>query len=430
MSTSTIALIILACCIVLWVTELIPLVITAVMGATAMIATGVLTLAQGYGPFASETVWVVLGMTTVGNAMFETGAAQKIGNVIIKFAGDNERRLVMISSFAAGVISAFMANTGTTALFIAIFGGLIAANPKLNLKNLLLPVGITTCVGGACTLVGSTPQLVARGIMVDMLGQDIGFFTQTPVGAILLIACVAYFTSFGYTWCKKIWGDKSEEEIQAAQSANVQSEETKAEVNMTKIYTIIIIFALAVAGFITGAFNSIGIVAMIAGLCAIVTKCISSKRCFEMMDWNTVGVLGGALGIAAGLDVSGAGKMIALNFINMVGTEASAFTIFAMIMLIAVILTQFMSNTALVAMILPVVLFITMDMGLNSYSFAMGIIFAANMSFSTPLATPTVTMSMVAGYSFMDIVKYALPLNVVAYFLVILFVPLFFPLTL
>jgi sodium-dependent dicarboxylate transporter 2/3/5 len=435
MSTATIAIIILLVCVVLWVTELIPLATTAVMGATLMVVFGVLTLSQGFSNFASETVLVVLGMTTVGNAMFETGAARLIGSGITKIAGNNERLLVGISSLAAGALSAFMSNTGTTAIFIAILTGLAATNPNFKLKNLLMPIGITTAIGGCCTLVGSTPQLVARGIMVEHLGQDIGFFTLTPVGSILLLAAVAYFVVIGYPLGKKIWGTREEEIKHSAESVGSMAVskdkvEPQEQYDLKKVYTIIIIFALAVTGFITGTFNSIGLVSMCAGLLAVLTGCISQKKCFQMMDWNTIAVLGGALGVAAGLSVSGAGELIAKSFIDLVGADASAFVIFASILLIATILTQFMSNTALVAMLLPIALFICKEMGFNGYAFAMGIIYAANLSYSTPVATPTTTMTLVAGYRFIDQVKYALPLNIISYFLAIFMVPLFFPLVL
>jgi len=429
MSIAVLSIVILGICVVLWVTEAIPLVTTAVLGCVLMSVFNVAKFSEIWGGFASDTVWLVIGMVTLGNAMFATGAAQMIGRGIIKVAGTNERTLLIVSMAVAAVISAFLSNTATVAMFIAIFTGLIATNPHLKMKNLLMPVGLAAVAGGVCTLVGSTPQVVAQGILEKQLGKGFGMFDFTPVGAPIVVVMILFVVLIGYPLGKKIWGG----EQQAVETTEVAKTETvatdAAPQNMTKIYIVLAIFALTVFGFVQG-FFSVGLTCMIAGTACVLFRCIPQKEVFEKMDWNAVGVLGGALGIAEGLSKSGGGKMIADAFIGLVGTDASAFIIFAALVFICMALTQFMSNTATVAMLVPIALFICADMGFNPYAFAMGLIVAANMSFATPVATTPLTMTLVAGYKFMDYVKVGGVFNIVCYFLVIAVVPIFFPLIL
>lgn len=430
MSIATLSIVILAICVVLWVTEAIPLVTTAVLGCVLMSVFNVAKFSEIWGGFASDTVWLVIGMVTLGNAMFATGAAQMMGRGIVKVAGTNERTLLIVSMLAAAVISAFLSNTATVAMFIAIFTGLIATNPHLKMKNLLMPVGLAAVAGGVCTLVGSTPQVVAQGILEKQLGKGFGMFDFTPVGAPIVVVMILFVAFIGYPMGKKIWGGEEAHLDMAKAKEEAAAEGAIAtQHNMTKIYIVLAIFALTVFGFIQG-FFSVGLTCMIAGTACVLFRCIPQKEVFEKMDWNAVGVLGGALGIAEGLSKSGGGKMIADAFINLVGTDASVFMIFAALVFICMALTQFMSNTATVAMLLPIALFICKDMGFNPYAFAMGLIFAANMSFSTPVATTPLTMTLVAGYKFTDYVKVGGAFNIVCYFLVIALVPMFFPLIL
>lgn len=424
MSTATLSIIILLVCVVLFVTEVIPLVTTAVLGATAMVVFKVCTFSEGYGGFASETVFMIVGVIVLGSAMFETGAAKLLGQSILRIAGSNERVILGVSMTIAAAISAFISNTATVAMFIAILGGLVASNKNIKVKNMLMPIGLAAIAGGTCTLVGSTPQLIAQGILAQQLGKGFSIFDFTPIGLPIVLVMIVFALFVAYPMGKKIWGDRYDEGV------NIATQDTKTDdkpINMTKVYIVLCVFALTIMGFITGTFG-VGTTAMMAGLACVITGCISQKRVFETMDWISVGVIGGALGIAQGLAVSGGGKMIADAFINLVGHDASPFIIFAAIIFICMVLTQFMSNTATVAMLVPIALFICQDMGYNPYCFAMGLIFAANMSFSTPVATTPLTMTLVGGYKFMDYVKIGGTFNIICYFLVIALVPFFQPL--
>jgi sodium-dependent dicarboxylate transporter 2/3/5 len=431
MSPAEISIIILVICVVLFVTEIIPLPTTAVFGCTAMAAFGVCSFGEAYSGFASNTVMMVIGVIVLGNAMFETGAAQLLGKGIVKLAGDNERNILILSMIAAAVLSAFLSNSATVAMFIAIISGVAATSSKIRRKNLFMPIGMAAVAGGCCTLVGSTPQVVAQGILIDRVGEGFNFFDFALPAVPIVIAMIIYFATIGRYLGIKIWGDRYEEGIEDASKVSQEADVMKAEkdVNMTKIVIVLIIFALTITGFVTGIFQ-VGLTSMIAALACVMTGCISQKKAFESMDWVAVTVLGGALGIATGLDVSGGGEMIANGFINLVGFEAAPFIIFSAIVFIVMALSQFMSNTATTAMVVPIAIFICRDLGLNPFAFAMGIIIAANMSFSTPVATTPITLTLVGGYKFMDYVKVGGIFNVISYFLVILLVPLFFPLVL
>jgi len=432
MSAAITSILVLVVCVFLWVTEIIPLVTTAMIGVVAMVALKACSFTDAFSGFGSSTVMLVIGMVTLGNAMFETGAAQLLGRKVLSVASDNERLLLGISAVLACIISAFLSNTATVAMFMAIFGGLAAVNPKIKPKNLIMPVGMASVAGGVCTLVGSTPQVVAQGILIDNLGKGFEFFDFALIGAPICICMVIYFITIGYPMGKRVWGSREEEEsgvVEAAAASTITPEDSEPEINMSKVYMALIIFALTVVAFVTKAFN-IGITCMISGLLCILTGCISQKKAIEKMDWNALGILAGSLGIAKALQVSGGGEMIANGFVGLFGADITPFILYAVIIFIAMAMSQFMSNTGTTAILVPIVLFICKDMGLNPYAFAMGIVIAANMSFSTPVATTPITLTLTAGYRFTDYVKVGGPFNIIAYFLILIVTPIVYSLRL
>jgi sodium-dependent dicarboxylate transporter 2/3/5 len=118
---------------------------------------------------------MVIGVIVLGNAMFETGAAQLLGKGIVKLAGDNERNILILSMIAAAVLSAFLSNSATVAMFYSNNIRCAATSSKIRRKNLFMPIGMAAVAGGCCTLVGSTPQVVAQGILIDRVGEGFNF---------------------------------------------------------------------------------------------------------------------------------------------------------------------------------------------------------------------------------------------------------------
>ena len=132
---------------------------------------------------------------------------------------------------------------------------------------------------------------------------------------------------------------------------------------------------------------------------------MSIKRLYELTDWNTFFVLGGAIGLAAGLDQSGAGKLIADTAVHYVG-NSSAFIVFATFCLVGVILTQMMSNTATTAMMAPIGIFVANGIGFSPIPLLMGLACCCAAAYMTPVGTPPNTIVLGPGnYRFMDYMK-------------------------
>ena len=428
------SLIIFAVCVVLFIWNKLPAALVAILGLSAMILTGVVKFSDGFKNFGGYIIVLICSMMVVGEATFQTGLAKLIGNKVISLAHGNERLVIMLATALTAICSAFLSNVATFAIMIAILTGICAGNKNVKFMNVILPVGMAAVIGGAATLVGSTPQLTAQGIMQETFGEDMSFSFTTfliPTG-IIIVLLVIYAGFIGYPLGKKIWGNRAEyNEIPVAEGDDINAPAP----NQKRMPVMIVIFVLTILGFIfcdsikkiIPEFN-LGMVSLIAAILCVLTGCISHKKAIKSINWNLGLWFCSCLGIAAGLDKSGGGELLANWFIGLFGENVSPIVLYIALVVLVTVLTQFLSNSTVLAIVLPVVFSVTTRLGFNGYAFAVGLTISGAMAVATPLANSTIGMSMIAKYKFSDFVKYAGPITLIAIIVLSIVVPMMYPL--
>jgi len=416
---STIAIIIIVLLMALFILELLPIATTAILACIAMAVFGVIPFSRAFSGFGNDIVFLMAGMMTVGNALFETGAARVMGSKIIKMVGTNEKIFLVALIVVALPISAFLSNTATAAIMLPIAAaGISASGGKFTKKNTYMIVGMAAVTGGGLTLVSSPPQLIAQGILEDGGHEVMGFFDIGVFGLPLFILLIVFATTIGYKLQKHVFNFE-----EVPDTAPATNDETEPPVNKRKMWTSVAVLAFCVVGFITGLWSA-GIVAMIGAVVCVVTGCISQKKAFQKMDWTTIIIFGCSFGFAAGLEYSGAGEMIANATIRLLGDAISPWLLCAALAFIAVLLTNFMSSTATAALLIPIAVFSAVEMGYDVRSVVMAVAIASSIGYATPMSTPPMTMTLPAGYRFVDYIKVGGLFNLLAFILIVLLFPL------
>ena len=426
MEASTIALIIMGAMLVLYITERIPIATTSILACIALAVFGVIPITTAFAGFGNDIVFLIAGMVIVGNALFETGVARVIGEKIMSLVGTNEKVFIVAIILVSVVISLFMNNSATASLMLPIAGAAIAASKgRLKKKNMFLMVGIAVCVGGGITLVGSPPQLIAQAFLEEHGHETMGFFEIGYFGIPVLILLLVFYLTVGMKLQKKVFDfpEVEDDDKKAASSGgDAVFEEPKSVVKMCISLGILI---FCIVGFIVGLWT-MGIVAMVGAVLCVVTGCISQKRVFEKMDWTTVIIMACSFGFAAGLDQSGAGKMIATGMIDVLGDNLNLWLLCSVLAFVSMILTNFMSSTAAASILVPISAFAAMEAGFDVKAAVMITAVATNIGYATPVSTPPITMTLVGGYRFMDYVKVGGLFNVLAFILIVALIPLVF----
>ena len=166
----------------------------------------------------------------------------------------------------------------------------------------------------------------------------------------------------------------------------------------------------------------------IGALALIITGVISEKQALNSIDLKTIFLFGGTLSLAAALEKTGAGEMVAETVMNLLGENPSPYVLTFVVFILCCIMTNFMSNTATTALMAPICLSIAEGMGADPRAVLMACVIGGSCAYATPIGMPANTMVVGAGgYTFMDYVKAGLPLIVIATIVSMIILPIAFP---
>ena len=418
MSQITITLLFLLFAIVMFMWEKIPLGLTSMIVCVGLVVTGVLEWQTAFAGFIDSNVILFVAMFIVGGALFETGMANKIGGIVTHFA-KTERQLIVAIMVIVGVMSGFLSNTGTAAILIPVVIG-IAAKSGYSRSRLLMPLVFAAAMGGNLTLIGAPGNMIAQSGM-EGIGLKFGFFDYAKVGVPILIVGIIYFAFIGYKFLPNKEG--SDEGI---------FDESKdfSHVPKWKQYLSLVILLLTLVGMIFE--EQLGIKLCVIGcmgaLALMITGVISEKDALASIDLKTNFLFGGTLSLAAALEQTGAGELIAEKVIGMLGDNPSPYVLTFVIFMLCCVMTNFMSNTATTALMVPIGISIAQGMGADPSAVLMACVIGGSCAYATPIGMPANTMVVTAGgYTFKDYAKAGVPMILVATVVSMILLPIFYP---
>ncbi len=216
MDPAIITLCVLAVAAFLFITELIPLAVTAMAACTALGILGVLPSKQVYAGLSNSTVVLFGGMFVIGAAMFKTGLAEAIGIAVVKKAGTNQVPLMAAIMLVTIALSAVSSNTGTVACLMPVIIGICQA-ANISPSKELMPLAIAANVGGTITMIGTPPNVIVTGALTAAGLPTFGFFEFAYIGIPLSIIIVLYTLFIGRHFVPdKQAGAMDEEAVKAA----------------------------------------------------------------------------------------------------------------------------------------------------------------------------------------------------------------------
>ena len=427
MDPAIITLCVLAVAAFLFVTELIPLAVTAMAACTALGILGVLPSKQVYAGLSNSTVVLFGGMFVIGAAMFKTGLAEAIGVAVVKKAGTGEVKLMAAVMLVTIALSSVSSNTGTVACLMPVIIGICQA-AKIPASKQLMPLAIAANVGGTITMIGTPPNVIVTGALSAAGLPTFGFFEFAYIGIPLSIIITAYVLFIGRAFLpEKKAGDMDEEAVKAAkEEAGATGDGAKSK---TKMWISGLILLGVVAAMALGLKNlPLQTAAVTGAILCVITGCLKEKEAYAGIDWVTIFLFAGMLSVATAMEKTGAGKLIADTVVSMMGDNPNPYVLTAVLFLISNVLTQFMSNTASAALLAPIGISIAQSIGCDPKPVLMALGIAASMAFATPMATPPNTLVLgPGGFSFNDYVKIGVPMCIISLVACVIIIPIFWP---
>lgn len=419
MEPITITLCLLVFAIVMFVWEKVPLAVTSMVVCVALVLTGVLDLKQAFAGFIDSNVILFVAMFIVGGALFETGMANKVGGVITHFA-KTEKQLIFTIMVVVGVMSGFLSNTGTAAVLIPVVIG-VAAKSGFARSRLLMPLVFAAALGGNLSLIGAPGNLIAQSALQN-IGSGFGFFEYAKVGLPMLLCGILYFLTIGYKFLPAT--------ANSGEVGSVGEQRDYSHIPRWKQILSLVVLIATILGMIfekqTGI--SLTVAGCIGALVLVFTGVLTEKQAYKAIDSQTIFIFGGTLALAKALEMTGAGKLVADHVIGMLGQNSSPFMLMVVVFALSVIMTNFMSNTATVALLVPVSLSIAAGMGADPKAVLMATVIGSSCAYATPIGMPANMMVLSAGgYKFVDYAKSGLPLIIVSTIVSLVLLPILFP---
>ena len=419
MAQSTKCLLLLAVIAVFFITEIIPLAVTATAGSIACGLLGFIPAKQVFSGLSNSTVVLFAGMFVVGAAMFYTGLAQKIGETVVKVTGSGENSLMFGIMLVGAALSSVLSNTGTAACLLPVVLGVCSA-AKIPASRELMPLAFACGIGGIITLVGTPPNIIAAGALAQAGYEPFGFFEFAKIGIPLTIGAMAYMMLLGKHLIPKreLNSDQDiEQEIEANETSS-----TKMVVSGVILLVVVLVMALGIKGI------TLEMAAILGALVCVLTGCLTEKQAYASIDWVTIFLFAGMMPVSKAMDKTGAGKLIASWAVSLMGGSPSPMVVTIVLFIISCGLTQFMSNTASAALLCPIGIAIAKQLGASPHAVLMAIAVAASCAFATPVGTPPNTLVLgPGGYKFMDYVKAGTGLVIVSFLISIVLIPMFWP---
>lgn len=428
-----------------WITEAIPIAVTALLPIILFPLTGGLSLSETTASFGHKYVFLYVGGFIIAIAIEKWGLHKRISLNIINFIGTNVVNIILGFMVATAFMSMWISNTATSVMMLPIGMAIVAQlrdNPDTiedeNLifgKALMLAIAYSASIGGMSTLIGTPPNLVLAGVVEETYGYEITFAQWFkfgfPISVILLFICWKYLTTFAFKFKQKTFpGGRSEIKKQLKALGNISYEEK----------LIAAVFALTAVAWMTRSYLLKPLIpaiddTIIAMISAIIIFLLPTKnRERRLLNWEEAtklpwGILllfGGGMALAAGFKDSGLALWIGSQ---MTLLEGVSLLLLVFILIASVnFLTEITSNLATTAMLLPILYPMAKTIDVHPFVLMVSATVAASCAFMLPVATPPNAVVFGSGYlRIPDMVKAGIWMNLLSIILLTLFVYFLLP---
>lgn len=406
-----------------WITEAVPIPITALLGPALAVLCGVGGVKEMFASFGDPVIFLFLGSFVIAEAMSVHGLDRRIAYAILnrRWVGSSSTRILLAFVGITAGLSMWLSNTATTAMMYPIAMGVLAALSRLLKRGdgtsadlqrmrfgtaLMLVCAYSSSIGGIGTPVGTPPNLIALGQLAELTGTRIPFFQwmaiALPIVGVMLVFAVLYFRFAFPPEVGKIEGS----------AAFIAEERGKLGAWKAGERNVLVAFLITaslwvlpgVAGLVLGAdspttrvltnFLPESVVALLGAALLFVLPVSWSERRFtaswtdvSRIDWGTLLLFGGGLALGGAMFKTGLAEAVGHALTGLTGARSLVALTF-LFSVFAIYFTEVTSNTATATMLVPLAIAAAKAAGVSPIEPAIGCAIGCSMAFMLPVATP------------------------------------------
>lgn len=410
--------------VVLWVTEALPLPVTALLGAAACVVLAVAPAKEVFAPFADPLMFLFIGAFILARGIFLHGLDRRVAYAVLSlpWVGARPARILLAFGAATALISAWISNTATTAMMFGIGLSILAAlqsrtsagaiDPRYP-TALMLMTAFAASIGGLATPVGTPPNLIGIGFIRSQLGVEVPFFRWmligVPIAAALFAFLAVYLNAVGRSGIREL--PAGAELIRQERERLGPWTRGQRSVALAFGVTVALWVAPGVAALVAGEASPLYLglgrripegVAAVAGATLLFVLPGEDGRAItwreaSRIDWGVVLLYGGGFALGVLSFRTGLAEAIGRGLTTLLPVEGG-FGLLAASVVLAAILSETTSNTASANMVVPVVIAIARAADLDPLEPALGATFGSSLGFMLPVSTPCNAIVYGSGY--------------------------------
>ena len=430
-----------------WITEAVPIAVTALLPVVLFPLTGGLDLEPTTAAYGHRYVFLFLGGFLIAMTIEKWGLHRRIALGTIALIGSNVRMIILGAMAATWLLSMWISNTATAVMMLPIATAIVAqlrddpTTPEVDEndtfgKAFMLAIAYAASIGGMASLIGTPVNLVLVGVVKEAFGVEISFAqwfaVGFPVSIFLLLLCWWYLTRMAFNFEQKGFaGGRAEVRRQLRALGPMSREEKKVLIVFTLTALAWIFRTSVLERFIPGIDDPV--IAMVGGMLLFIVPGPSIDRPLlewteaVRLPWGIILLLGGGFALASGFAGSGLADYIGSSL--SVPEGVGLFVVILAVTAVVNFLTEITSNVATTSMLMPVFAAAALPLGIHPYAMMVPATLAATCAFMLPVATPPNAVVFGSGYlTIPNMVRAGLWLNLLSIIVITLFCYFLLPL--
>lgn len=408
--------------------------VVALTGAAVLLMAGVVRPVEVQGAFASPAIIALASLFVIAYALELSGLLDRAIEAAVRLCRQMGSAGLWLLMAMCGGASAFLNNTPIVVLGAPVVRD-VATTLGLSPKRYLMPLSYITVMGGCCTLIGTSTNLLVND-MARVAGQPrFGMFEILPVGlAVTVVGGLYLFFVSG-----RLLGDRVED-VEGDERPPVpdQLEMAGAQVGDAELFKETRPFSPAKAAISLGVFVGaimlatvdiapIASTALTGAVLLILLRVITPDEAYSGLKPEILILIAGMVVIGIAMEESGLAADATQLLIATVD-GLSPLTALIILYVATLILTELLSNATVAVLVTPIAVALAESLGVSPRPFLIAVMLSASAAFATPFGYQTnVIVYQMAGYRYMDFVRVGLPLNIVTAIVAIGTIPVFFP---
>jgi sodium-dependent dicarboxylate transporter 2/3/5 len=411
-----------------WITEAMPLPVTALLTLVVMPLTGIMPLKKAAGSFAADLIFLFLGGFILSIAIQKWRVHERLGLGLLRYVGGSVPRLLAGLLAVTGFMGMWMSNAATAMVMMPMaisIAALISSSNGLAgapvTKALLLAVAYAPCIGGLATFIGTPTNAVLEGFVSKTYGVTFSLAQWmafgVPVAVVLLIGC--WLLLYG-TLLRRVPAVPNLAALMRAEYAKI-GVFTRGEIVTTAVFAFCVqgwMFSDLWAGLLGVAVDD-AVIALCGALLLFVVpldrkfeRAALTWKDLEKLPWGILLFFGGSLSLSAALTETGVTQWLSQEL--KVLHDVPPWLVISVVVVLVVAVSEMMSNSATITAFLPILAGLAGGLEIHPFLIMIPATLAASCAFMMPGSSPPNAIAFSTGkLAVADMVRTGLWLNLI-----------------